>query len=167
MNKKNVPPFSIESGLMLRRYDSVERVQQIELRLSLCPGVSFILSNRVRVSCGPKDLAKRERRTKHDLTRKCLTFATWYLLVFSFVRPAVRSSARLSIHRSFFAHLLQFFLFFSLRLRSLLVGVDDMVNGDYKFVCVRACVFCFCCSPPVVVVGFLWLVTCVLWLFCF
>lgn len=94
MNKKSVPPFSLESGLMLRRYDSVERDQQIELRLSLCPGVSFILSNRVRVSCGPKDLAKRERerRTKHDLTRKCLTFATWYLLVFSFVRPAVLQS---------------------------------------------------------------------------
>lgn len=61
MDKKTVPPFSIESGLMLRRFDC-RPGQQIELRLSLCPGISFTLSKRVRVSCGPKDLAKRGER---------------------------------------------------------------------------------------------------------
>lgn len=43
---------------------------------------------------GPRKERERERRTKHDLTRKCLTFATWYLLVFSFVRPVVSPSRR-------------------------------------------------------------------------
>lgn len=59
MDKKTVPPFSIESGLMLRRFDR-RPGQQIELRLSLCPGVSFILSKRVRVSCGPRRTSQRE-----------------------------------------------------------------------------------------------------------